>query len=194
MRHDYALLCSMFLCLSLVGCAGDDDDMGATPTSVGDTEVGDDTTAEPTTDAPTTGPTTDEPSDDAGDDTGDDMGDDTGDDMGDDTSDDGSGALGFNTHVWPIIDASCSCHKSDNPQGGLDLRALAAYNSLVGTPSVHDPDTLRVAPGNPDESFLLWKLTGTQPDGHGNSMPPAGSLPAASIDTIEQWIEEGAEP
>jgi hypothetical protein len=197
MKHDYAFLSSLLLCLPLVACAGDEDDMSSSaPTSFGDTDPVDDSEGEPTTTDdpttgpsdpttgpttdPTTGPTTDGPDDDTGDE-----GDETG---------DTSGALSFASDVWPIIDASCSCHKSDTPSGGLDMRAVAAYDSLVETPSVHDPNVVRVAPGEPEESFMFWKITGTQPAGQGTSMPPGGSLSTDDIDTIEQWIAEGAEP
>jgi hypothetical protein len=202
MKHDYTLLSSLLLCLPLVACGGgEDDDGGGTPTTHADTdaatgsETGDDTsdptttastTTASTTDDPTTGPTTDPDSTDTGE-TGDDTDNETGDETGGD-------ALSFDTHVWPIIDANCSCHKSNTPSGGLDMRALAAYASLVDTPSVHDPNTLRVAPGMPDQSFLFQKLTDTHAANLGNSMPPSGALPQTNIDIIEQWIADGAEP
>jgi hypothetical protein len=47
-----------------------------------------------------------------------------------------------------------------------------------------------VLAGNPDNSYLIQKLEGTASGG--GMMPPGGALPQASIDTIRQWIMDGA--
>ena len=49
---------------------------------------------------------------------------------------------------------------------------------------------MRVLPGNPDNSYLIQKLEGTASGG--GIMPPGGALPQATIDTIRQWITDGA--
>jgi hypothetical protein len=202
MKHDYAILSSLLLCLPLIACGGeDDDDVGGTPTSVAGTDTdatdgtGDDTGDNPTTTSATTTASTTQTTttasttmDPDSTDTGD-----TGDDMGDDeTEDDTASALSFATDVWPIIDASCGCHKSANHQSGLDMRERFAYASLVSTPATQDGNILRVAPGSPDQSYLFLKITGMA--AHGSTMPPSGNLSQTNIDTIEQWIEDGAAP
>jgi hypothetical protein len=75
----------------------------------------------------------------------------------------------------------------------LRLDAANSYAMLVGVASVERPSILRVAPGNPNSSFLIQKLEGTA--GVGERMP-AGlpALPQADIDIIRQWITDGAQP
>src|SRR5439155_1016643 len=52
---------------------------------------------------------------------------------------------------------------------------------------------LRVAPGDPDRSFLLWKLEGTLGPDEGQSMPRVGAqLPPTLIDLVRRWIAAGA--
>lgn len=65
-----------------------------------------------------------------------------------------------------------------------------SYAMLVGIASSQDAGILRVAPTDPDASYLIQKLEGTA--GTGGSMPPGGGLPQADIDTIRQWITDGA--
>lgn len=49
---------------------------------------------------------------------------------------------------------------------------------------------MRVEVGDPDNSYLIHKLEGTQTQG--GLMPPGGALPQTSIDTIRAWITNGA--
>jgi hypothetical protein len=81
----------------------------------------------------------------------------------------------------------------------MDLSgANESYLALVGAggmgiPSIQQPAILRVAPGDPDASYLIHKLEGAGTI-TGVRMPPA---PAAAIDpalivVIRQWITDGA--
>ena len=56
--------------------------------------------------------------------------------------------------------ASVACHGSAL-SGGLDLRTGASYAALVNVPAVAELE-LRVIPGDPDMSYLVVKLEGTQ--------------------------------
>ena len=51
---------------------------------------------------------------------------------------------------------------------------------------------LRVAPGAPDDSYLVHKIEGTA--AQGQQMPPNGAAPLsqAEIGAIRQWITDGA--
>lgn len=90
---------------------------------------------------------------------------------------------------------SCvSCH---NPNGsafravGLDL-STEGYASLVGVASRQRPNVLRVAPGDPANSYLMHKIEG-QADIVGTRMPQRGPfLTDGQIAIIERWIELGA--
>ena len=92
--------------------------------------------------------------------------------------------------------ASCaSCH---NPNGGafrqvgLDLASEGAYNSLVNVPSTQRPTMVRVAPGDPDNSYLVHKIEGRQGI-VGLRMPRnPPHMTDGQIQIIRRWIEIGA--
>ena len=70
-------------------------------------------------------------------------------------------------------------------------RKAPSYAMLVNAPSVEAPTLLRVAPGNPDASYLIQKIEGTA--AVGGRMPLNGPpLPAETIAVIRQWITDGA--
>lgn len=97
----------------------------------------------------------------------------------------------FNPHCL-----SAGCHNGTAQAGGLNLTAGVSYGDLVGvTPTNADADAAglqRVTPFEPDNSFLLVKLTGPAP-GEGARMPQGMSpLPASDIEMIRAWIAEGA--
>jgi hypothetical protein len=84
-----------------------------------------------------------------------------------------------------------TCHAGSSAPLGLRLEADAAYAMLVNAPSAEVPGLLRVAPGNPDASYLIHKLEGTATVG--GRMPLNGPpLPAETIAVIRQWISNGA--
>lgn len=112
----------------------------------------------------------------------------------------GAGAMSFEADVWPLLTPTCqglpgTCH--DAGSGGLTmLDAASAHANLVGVPSTGAP-LVRVEPGCPDASYLWAKINGTQNEvgGGGGRMPQGLSpLPQASLDTIEEWIINGAQP
>jgi hypothetical protein len=85
------------------------------------------------------------------------------------------------------------CHAGANAPVGLRLDAANSYALLVGVPSGERPSVLRVAPGDPANSYLIQKLEGTAAVGE---RMPAGlpPLPQADINVIRQWILDGAQP
>lgn len=92
-------------------------------------------------------------------------------------------------HVFTPI---CTvCHAGSAAPMGLRLDAGNAFRALVGSASAEVPSLLRVAPGRPDESYLVHKL-----EGHaavGARMPLGGPyLDAATIAIVRQWISDGA--
>jgi hypothetical protein len=83
------------------------------------------------------------------------------------------------------------CHAGAAAPQGLRLDAANSYAMLVGVPSVEVPGLLRVAPGNPDASYLVQKLEGRA--AVGARMPLGGPfLDAATIAVVRQWIAAGA--
>jgi ankyrin repeat protein len=89
----------------------------------------------------------------------------------------------FAHDVQPIFKARCiGCHGPAQQKNGfrLDRRADAMRG---GTISV-------IGPGNSTGSRLYLRLTGSE---YGIQMPPTGPLKQEEIDTIKEWIDQGAE-
>src|SRR5215471_5847848 len=83
------------------------------------------------------------------------------------------------------------CHTGSNAPQGLALDAGVSAGNLINVAVPRDPSQVRVLPGDPDHSFLIHKLEGTQ--SIGQRMPLGGPfLDQTSIDDIRQWITNGA--
>ena len=90
--------------------------------------------------------------------------------------------------------ACVNCHNTAGRQfaGGLNLESSVAYNNLVNVPSVQRPALLRVAPGDPENSYLIHKVEG-RPGIFGQRMPlNSPPLTDGQIRVIRRWIERGA--
>ena len=88
----------------------------------------------------------------------------------------------------------CSrCHIGPGAPQGLQLDAAHSYQLLVGVPSVEQPGVLRIAAGDPDNSYLVRKIEGAA--GISGGQMPLGEtpLPQATITVIRQWIADGAQ-
>ena len=84
--------------------------------------------------------------------------------------------------------ATSGCHVGVNPPASLNLEAGNSYMMLVGVASSQNAGIQRVAPNDPDNSYLIQKLEGNA----GAQMPPSSPLDQADINTIRQWISAGA--
>jgi len=102
-----------------------------------------------------------------------------------------------------IFDKSCafgSCHSGGMPPAHLQLADDSVCHSLVLHTSCEFPTKMLVAPGNPDQSFLLDKMRGTAsgtpaPDcANTNEQMPLGATPltAEQIAQVQDWIQAGA--
>ncbi len=116
--------------------------------------------------------------------------------------------VSFAKDVMPIFAQSCafsSCHGSSTGSnngvflGGTDPNRV--HQALVDVRSGRLPSKSFVKPNEPNESFLLRKMDGTQcvldPEctsaDCGQSMPKNDDvLPVATRDTIRRWIAQGA--
>ena len=87
----------------------------------------------------------------------------------------------------------CHTNAGRTPSGGLLLIDGNSYASLVGKPSTAKPGAVLVAPGDPDNSYILHKLEGA-PTIVGVRMPRGAGpfLTAGQISIIRRWIELGA--
>ena len=86
--------------------------------------------------------------------------------------------------------ATVGCHSGAGASAGLSLDAANSYAELIGIASSQDAAILRVAPNNPNNSYLIQKMEDTAATG--GVMPPGGALPQADINVIRQWIVNGA--
>ena len=76
-------------------------------------------------------------------------------------------------------------------QEGQVLSPGRAYASVVGVQSHQNPSLLRVAPGDPANSYLYRKIVGAGITG--DRMPQGGPyLNDAQIKLIRDWIRRGA--
>lgn len=96
-------------------------------------------------------------------------------------------------NVFSVNCAISGCHGGATVQQGLRLDPGFSAANLINVASPRDANLIRVVPGNPDASFLIRKLEGTQT--LGDRMPQFGPyLPQATIDEIRLWILNGAQP
>ena len=94
--------------------------------------------------------------------------------------------------IKTTVFANCigaQCHSSAGNQGKLVLESGVAFGNLVGVQSVLFPQYKRVEAGNSANSLIIKILKGEVSP----QMPLNGTpLPAATIDSIAKWIDQGA--
>lgn len=94
-------------------------------------------------------------------------------------------------NVFTPTCAVSGCHIGAAAQQGLRLEPGLSWGLLVGVMSSQNSALIRVRPGDPDGSFLIHKLEGTQTVGA--RMPDGGPyLQQVTVDVIRLWIQNGA--
>jgi hypothetical protein len=98
----------------------------------------------------------------------------------------------FSSIQREVLTPRCTvCHAGAAAPAGLRLDEGSSYALLVGVASRQSPGTLRVAPGRPDDSYLVHKIEGRA--AVGARMPLGGPfLDDATIAVIRDWIARGA--
>ena len=94
-----------------------------------------------------------------------------------------SSKVSYSKYIQPVFTAKCAnagCHDDQNQAGGLSLTSWTNATA----------DFQVVAPGIPQNSKLIWRITGSS----GTLMPPIGywALTKNQIDGITTWVKEGA--
>jgi hypothetical protein len=108
----------------------------------------------------------------------------------------GSDFARIEKRIFKVSCTTASCHGAAGA-GGLMLTRDVDLANLVGVqasnPVAAAAGLLRVAPGDPDRSFLVRKLEGTLEAGEGDAMPQSGArLRSDLIELIRRWIAAGA--
>jgi hypothetical protein len=96
------------------------------------------------------------------------------------------GAISFDRQVRPILAKHCyACHGPDKAEAGLRLSEHATATQPA------DSGSVAIRPGQPEQSELIARISSADAS---MRMPPEGEgLPAASIEILRKWIDEGAE-
>src|SRR6185295_16813120 len=70
--------------------------------------------------------------------------------------------ISYPNNIAPILARSCGlagCHVPPIVNAGLDLTPAKAYDQMVNVNSSQVPSLKRIKPGDPDNSYLLRKIT-----------------------------------
>jgi hypothetical protein len=87
--------------------------------------------------------------------------------------------------------ASIGCHDALGQQQGMILSPGRAYAMIVGKPSTENAALMRIASGDPANSYLYRKITGAGITGA--RMPLSGPyLSDAQTKLVRDWIRRGA--
>jgi hypothetical protein len=104
-------------------------------------------------------------------------------------------SVSFANDVAPLLDSQCgtaACHAGRKPKEGLDLQTATSFSAMVGVETSECADgRLLVDPGNPQESYLVQKVTGIDMC-FGSLMPKGAPLTDAQVSLISAWICSGA--
>lgn len=112
-------------------------------------------------------------------------------------------AVSFSLDIEPLFTKNCAvvgCHTSAFAIGGLSLSQAVAYGTLVNVNANQRPPGFptpmkRIAPGDPDNSYLYRKIIGTPGTFVGAQMPAPGTgntLSDRDKAIVAAWITEGA--
>ncbi len=100
------------------------------------------------------------------------------------------------TTIFQPTCAISACHGTAGAavSGNLDMSTAAvAYAALIGVPGSNAVCGTRITPGNPDTSYFVAKLEGTQdPAMCGTVMPSGRMLSMSQIALVRTWITGGA--
>lgn len=98
--------------------------------------------------------------------------------------------LDFNRDIRPILSENClSCHGPDSKKREAGLRLDVGDQTMWKG----DSGAIAIVPGNPDASEMIRRMISTDTN---ESMPPSSTgkkLTAKQIETLRQWILEGAQ-
>jgi hypothetical protein len=88
------------------------------------------------------------------------------------------------------------CHYEDTPNPPNLNAPFSPVDGVVNVRASYRADSFRVVPGNPEDSFLIQKVKAERATAElGAQMPYSyGALTTTELETVRQWILEGALP
>jgi hypothetical protein len=114
----------------------------------------------------------------------------------------------FSADIAPILAGSCglssACHSDNAPsdQGYLGSNAAMTLQQNVNVAATREPAMKRIAPGDPEHSFLMHKVDGTLQcsllscavdESCGDPQPQGATTLSQSLrDELRRWIAQGA--
>lgn len=109
-----------------------------------------------------------------------------------------SRAVTLAVDVQPIFNASCvgaGCHTTATTKVPMSLSSGQSYASVVGVTCTQCPPRLRVKACGPlpSQSYLMAKVLNMDVC-FGTRMPKSAALSAADLQTLRDWIAQGAPP
>ena len=102
--------------------------------------------------------------------------------------------IDYASQVSPIFGASCAtvfCHDNITARQGIDLSSYEAAMNSIGTGACGGPP---IVPGDANASNLVSKIDPNVALCGGVGMPLGSSLITGEINTIRDWIDQGAAP
>jgi len=116
----------------------------------------------------------------------------------------GAGASGNPNATLAWVQANvfgpiCSlCHTGASAPAGLDWSSAAHICANTTHQSTEIPAMKEIATGNPDASYMIWKVQGAGPRGAGLDPISGGQMPlgmtplsAATIQNMRDWVADG---
>jgi hypothetical protein len=95
-----------------------------------------------------------------------------------------------------VFTRSCAlpgCHAAprETANEGLVLSEGEAYGNIFNVPANQNPSLMRIKPNDPDNSYLVRKITPFT-DINGGRMPQSGSITDAQRKLVTDWVLRGA--
>ncbi|MEL7239729.1 MAG: hypothetical protein AAGK78_12785, partial [Planctomycetota bacterium] len=98
----------------------------------------------------------------------------------------------YETTIQPLWRSCVGCHRGGSSNGGgLDLTVGNSFDAIVNVPSIQVPGRLLVAPNDPDVSYMMEKISCSNPQ-VGNRMRPDSPLSPDEQALVRDWIAQGA--
>lgn len=94
--------------------------------------------------------------------------------------------------VADITSQRCaSCHNLPNPSASFNNTTVEGLEAAIGRPSIQVPELSVIEPGDSANSYIIVKLSASDPRRKGNRMPANGPphLSQEEIDRIAAWID-----